>query len=690
MLAKSKEHQSFLPDELSYLITAFVPTQEASTRSKAYLVLSAYCQGVRQKSLPAKEEGQTDPGTLSLSKTFAPIVVPHLAEIKEQDVIIGLSFLSALFQVDWQAASVIFQQESIQESLKDILDLGPSDVVSVELAHLLSQAAGHKACRAVIPIECVEWLHKSFRQTKDKSLRAAAAIAVVKLSRGNKADSAEVAEQPEEVQSRADDELVGLMKGLVVDEDRGSIADAVEGLAYLSVDSIVKEALADDSAFLTHLFSVVPHRKNQQTPLSDLHSSLLYGVLIIILNLCVHRPRLSAEDSEIEKLRRMAKGGKGSSTSAQGPAPDALDDDEHVQKRGRKVVQCGALDVVTTAVRFADSEGIRATASKILLNVAEDKENRGKILQSGGAKALIYIIRKSSASPSGSERSPELTTSDLDAIQALAKLAITSSPVQVFGPDSGAIYDSVRPFSLMLTSSSSNLLQRFEAMMALTNISSHSEEAAARVSSAQGLVEKVEFLMLENNTLVRRAATELMCNLLAGSEEIFERYTGTGSSAGTAKSKLHILLALSDVEDTPTRLAASGAMATLTNAPEVARALYELDNEHHRVLRIFTQLLDPTISGVVEEEQDADEDRPEETADPGLVHRGVVCICNFLGNLDAEARKALVEKAETQFLCTALVNVIKSNSQNATVLRPAAESLKILLESGFKIPGFMQ
>jgi hypothetical protein len=194
----------------------------------------------------------------------------------------------------------------------------------------------------------------------------------------------------------------------------------------------------------------------------------------------------------------------------------------------------------------------------------------------------------------------------LDAIQALAKFAITASPLHVFGPDQGSTLDAIRPFSILLLHPSSSLLQQFEALMALTNLSSTSPEASTRISKSEGLMNKVEFMLLDDNQLVQRASTELICNLIAGSEEVFDKYGGQEETA-SSKSKLQILVALSDVEDPHTRLAASGALATVTSSPNACKALYSLQMERHRVLPILTQLIDPTSE---------DDDTPPDPASP--------------------------------------------------------------------------
>ncbi|KAJ7751188.1 microfilament motor [Mycena maculata] len=673
LLRKTQETPStpLLPDELSYLITAFLPSQPAALRSKAYLVLSALCQGVRNSS--AVKGKQPDPATETLVQVFEPVVVSRLADSEELRLLEGISFLTALFQVDWESASPIFQQDGILDFMMDSVDLTPSAELSLLVAHLLSQASAHKPCRAIITSQTTQWLEVHSRQQADPALRAATSIALVKLSRGRAGDAAETGVPDNQAQ---DDELANVMKGLVISSgDQSSIADAVEGLAYLSVDPLVKDALSKDPAFLKRFFSLVPRRKSVNVPVEP-NSTLLYGILLTISNLCAYRPRLTEEQTQIAKLKRMAN----AANKSQGlDTSSSLDDDESVKVRVQRLVAAGVLDVFPGAVPGTESLGIRVAAGKALLNIIEDRANRGKVLQTGGAKLLGIIIKHAlstlpSSTGSSSNSKVSLDVSHLEPIQALAKLAITSSPVQVFGPNDGAIYDAIRPFSLMLQHSAATLLQRFEAMMALTNLSSHSPETASRIAKADGLLSSVELLLLEEHTLVRRASMELICNLISGSDTVFERYAGGENNSGT-KSKLQIVLAMSDVTDLGTRLAASGALATLTDAPSACEGLVALQLERHRMLPILAQLIDPSTSP----ENDDDEESVE--SDPGLVHRGIVCARNVLLSIkDETIRKQIAKEATEAGLVQGLVNVVKSSPGDA-VLVPSMEALKCIMDS---------
>ena len=653
------------PDEFACLATAFLPTNADvdTLRPKAYVVLSAICQQARQV------EGKNKDGTVAteqLVRIFAPFVAQLFGETDEKSLLTGASFLTALFQIDAPSASLIFAREDVVEGVMDSIDLSPSPLLSLEIARLLSHACAKKSCREIIRPQVVRWLESNSRQATDTGLRSAASLALVKLFKGAMSDEPEVGSP--QVQSGQIDNLAETMTNIIVSRETASTVDAVEGLAYLTVDPGLKERLAKNSSFLRQLFELVPTKKTASAKAS-LNSTLIYGISVIISNLTSFPPRLSEEQQQVEKLRRMAKSGKGSSE-----ATLILDDDKYVKARIRLLISAGVLPVFPAAIAGVDSAGIRLNVGKSLLNIVEEKENRGAALQAGGARVLQTIIKRAFSSLSSGKNTAMLSPADLDPIQALAKLSITSSPLQVFGPNIGAVYDAIRPLSILLQHPSSNLLQQFEAIMALTNLASYSSDVASRVAKADGLVNKVELLLLEDHTLVRRASVELICNLIVGSDEVFERYAG--DNPGSA-SKIHILLALSDVEDIPTRLAASGALATLTAAPNVCKTLIDLQFERHRFLPIITQLIDPAaLPASLKDEQIVE-------TNPALVHRGVACVLNVFKKVeDKDIREKISNDGKESGLLQALVQLAKGKgvSSDPSVMYQATEALKALAE----------
>lgn len=737
--------ESLLPEELNLLIDSFLPSQSSSTRAQTLGFLSKFSSDTRQRYA---SQSSSDVATAILVRALSAPVEARLADTQESATLSGLLFLAALFQVDWVSACEIFSRDGLLDAVMDTPDIYPSSPsISVAVASLLSQASGHKQCRSLVSGSPAKtWLDKSTTQSQDSALRAAAAVALVKLLRGSEVDAqgndlggitTRSSREPSETNNAgADDKLVDLMKQLVVIEDHHSppMLDAVEGLAYLTVQATAKEAVSADSTFLKCLMTLVPRRPSASFPAShadrDVESlaapnidlGLNYGIAVIISNLCTYKPRLSDEEEQIEKLRRMTKEpgaeGKLSAKGTRVTEQDKFDDEAHVRVRGKRLMTAGVVEALAGIVKnLGNGEGetrsmaAQRTVAKAFLSLAEEKANRGPILQGGGAKALLTIIRASMAELSrGVDNKGDidkLDPADLLAIQALTKLSITSPPAAVFGPAQDSYVDGIRPFAILLTHSSASLLQRFEAVMALTNISSLTSDAADRVNtfrftsgcsqsgemSVGDIVKRVETHLLDSNVMLRRASTELVCNLIGGSEASFN-YFG-GASSPSARSRLQILVALSDVDDLPTRMAASGALATLTAFSEACQSLAKLELERHRVLPMLVELISPEIAREYREERPEDAEVDEvsndnNAGDLGLVHRGVICVHNLFANLNGkEERKTICLEAEKRGLIRALVHILKSKARgtgNGAILRPTAEVLKWIVESGVKLP----
>ena len=663
ILKKSDQllEKSFSSEELSCLSSAFLTTNKdvAVLRPKGYIVLSAICRNVRT-AMEGRKDG--DEATQHLVQIFASFLHQSFQETDEKSLQLGACLLSALFQVDSLVASTIF--DKLIEGIADAIDLSSSPLLSQELTRLLSQAFGNRNCRGIVTPQIVRWLESKALQTSDPDLRVLASLALIKLSKGATSDPPE--NGTPDIQTHNTAGLVKIMVDAIKSGNTGPSVDAVEGLAYLSVDPEVKESLARNPTFLKRLFALIP-MKRTFTSKVDPTSSLIYGVSAIICNLTCFPPRLSEEQQQMEKLKRMAKAGKETNPEK---SVSILDGGDHVKERIRSLISAGVLPVFPAAIAASDSNGIRLSVGMALSNIVEEKENRGLVLQAGGAKVLQTIIKLSLQGGSRQKDSMALDASNLAPIQALAKLAITSSPLQVFGPNEGAIYDTIRPFAILLQHPSSNLLQRFEAIMALTNLASYNADVASRIAMANGVVSKVELQLLEDHPLLRRAAVELICNLIVGSDEVFKRYTGD-----TSASKIHVLLALSDVDDTPTRLAASGALATLTIAASTCKVLVDLQFDRHRFLPIMLQLIDPSALP-----EDLKDEIDLET-NPGLVNRGVVCVKNVFTSIeDKGIRDRILDAGKNAGLLQALIRLAKGEglSKDPSVMSLAAEAVKAL------------
>ncbi|CAE6459514.1 unnamed protein product [Rhizoctonia solani] len=700
-------------DESRLLFDSFLPSSPTDSKSLAYIALAKLCSSIRDAS-PASESAP-DP----IMPIFATELDNRLSSTRADSVTSALGFLHALFQVDPAAAAALFSLPETVSSLEDIPEIF-SDTASPVLrpfASLLAQASSNSSCRTLINERGRSWLMMQARQTRDPKLQASAAVALTKLARGITVSFLEP--QAQDVQNTAniqkeEEALLKLMSSLVlsgpndtkVADDASSLVDSIEGLTHLSASAEHKDEIAKNTALLKKMFALVPvasisakasaqikNNFDESTMFHRDNTVLLFGIASIVSNLVSYRPPRSKEECAIEQLRRTATPGTKRNTLPV-PVDDPADTESAVAARARLVIEAGVLPALS-ALSQSTSIGVRRATGSAYLGLVTEQANRGKVVQGGGIKSLLHIAQRATY-----DRPPNapggLTTQDLLPLQALAKLTITHPPNLLFG---NSPRSAIGPLSTLLSHSDATTLQQFEALMALTNIAGVDADGVLKPVGAR----RIEELMLEEHKMVRRAAVELLCNLV-GSEEIWKRYTGEGEEDNQAskavQSRLHVLMALSDVEDLPTRRAASGALAMLTSSPLAVDSLLGLERGPSRLMKIVRELVYP--SGmfsfiqynlnlcecfiVVEDDQDSEGENEAEPLehDASLTLRGVTIACNILTKASPQFKQDLVDASQETGLLEALLQTVQTGDDGSK--RPAAEALVWIGRARGQIP----
>ncbi|CAE7218291.1 unnamed protein product [Rhizoctonia solani] len=680
-------------DETKLLFDSFLPSSPVDSRSLAYIVLAKLCSSVREAF--SSSEVAPDP----IMPIFAPELDNRLGSTRADLAISALELFHALFQVDPTAASALFSQPETVSSLEDIPDIFSKATSPVlrPLASLLAQAASNSSCRNLINQRGKSWLLMQARQTRDSKLQASAAVALIKLSRGIPAASLE--SQAEGVQNTGDIQkeeasLLSLMTGLVISgpndtkttDDVSSLVDSIEGLTHLSASAEHKDAIAQNTPLIKKMFALVPVVSASSKASAQLknnfdgsmlhrdNSVLLFGIASIVSNLVSYRPPRSQEERAIEQLRRTATPGAKRNTLPV-PVDDPADADSAVAARAKLLIEAGVLPALN-ALAQNTSIGVRRATGGAYLGLVTEQSNRGKIIQAGGIKALLHIAQRATY-----DRPPntpgDLTPQDLLSLQALAKLTITHPPNLLFGSSPRSAIGSL---STLLSHKDATTLQQFEALMALTNLAGVDADGVVKPVGAR----RIEELMLEEHKMVRRAAVELLCNLV-GSEEIWQRYTGDGDEAGqtskAVQSRLHVLMALSDVEDLPTRRAASGALAMLTSSTSAVDSLLGLENGPSRLLKVIRELVSPSEA---EPDEEGDDEAEPLDHDASLTLRGATIACNVLTKSSPQFKDNLLEASQETGLLVALLQTVQTGDDASK--RPATEALMWIGRARGQIP----
>ncbi|KAL8993156.1 MAG: hypothetical protein Q9188_007397, partial [Gyalolechia gomerana] len=546
-----------------------------------------------------------------------------------EDIVLAFSVAAAVFPIIPAQAAALFLTEGFVPSLLPLLEKkNKSEKVEHAALNMLSAACIDNACRDAIAKHFVEWLRHVMNKAKDDKPGLAAVILAKTLQ-----SSAPVKDPGGKDQSQkiTVDDLVPIFKKLLADPNEAQKQSSIEGLAYSSIQPTVKEALIGDRLFLARLMDLLKANKPGPT--------LVFGVLTVIDHLSRYLPVLSEEQKRMNQLKAYANASKSAAE------PDPLEEDAAVSRRCKAIVDAGAVSAFV-AIASRLSPASTAIVVNVMFSLTRTQSLRGTIAQQGGARFLLLRYTAIAG------------TADVDkqarhsAAHALTRILISVDPALVF-PTSGSppLTSTIRPILSLLTESQSNisegprnLLASFEALLALTNLASTPSNETTDLIIRQGFP-MIEDLLLSNNKMIQRAATELVCNFMTSPTgvELFANKTPA------ADRRMHILLALADVDDPATRKAAGGALAALTCFEGPVKGILKRERGVGILL------------GLCEDE------------DEGTVHRGLVCVCNAVGmegEVGREARGKIKECGGVQVL-----RGIREEGENKVVRDLAREGL---------------
>ena len=586
-LATGVERLHSIVDEETFdaILNSLDVRNSIDVRSAATLATAKYLEA-------SEENGQ---------KFLSQYIATRVAKQKNEDLILAFSAAAGIFPVAPSTASSLFLTEGFVQSLVPLLEKkAKSDKVEKAALSMLNAACIDSACREAIHKHCLDWLHHVLETGRDQKPGLAAVI-LAKSQGPSLQNGSKVRVSPEEDESI--NSVVPRLQRMMLDTE-GNKQASIEGLAYASVQPKVKEQLLKDKAFLSNFLQALKD--------SPSGSSAAFGGLTVIDNLTRYLPNLSEEQKRISQLRAYANASKSPQQT------DYLDEEAAVTERCKTVMSAGTIPVLL-AISKNLSPGSIAIMFNILLSLSRTTSLRGTIAQQGGLKLLLqdYTVMTGSSNTEAQSRRT--------AAHALARILISVNPSLVF-PTSGSISmtSAIRPLLTLLTEDQSlategprDLLPTFEALLALTNLASDPSSGVCELIIRLAFP-TVQDLLLSSNVQVRRAAVELVCNLVTCPAGI-DLFADNSKPAAT---RMHILLAMADVDDRATRSAAGGALAGLSEFEGAVNAILG----RKRGVQILLDLCDGN---------DADE---------GLTYRGVVCITNMIstgGDLGNQARRQI-------------------------------------------------
>jgi len=195
----------------------------------------------------------------------------------------------------------------------------------------------------------------------------------------------------------------------------------------------------------------------------------------------------------------------------------------------------------------------------------------------------------------------------------LAKLLVTTNPGLLTSAQS---MGSIKPLIQLVREIDSNDLQKFEALLSLTNLLSMGNSTKNKVSAEKG-ISSLKYAMFSDHPLVKKAATECLCNMV-GNEDFMKLLQNVD------ELRLWLALASDYEENHECARAAAGCLAMATGDPSIAETLIQISN--------FKERMDTCLgSGSIE-----------------IIHRMLVVVLNLVEQ-GGEIRTATIENGLIAF-----------------------------------------
>ena len=530
-----------------------------------------------------------------------------LSKTDETSQIQGMTSLAAILQGVVQVGNVIFSEDTI---LAKVIALAGSDnprcqIIAVELLALSASDKDH--CKKIME-PGVPLMKKLFTSTDDR-IKIRALVGLCKLG--------SVGGWNINARTFTTEALLNLqnacMKFLVSPTKDVTLQKwAIEGTAFLSMDAEVKEVIIKDSPVLEVLLKDVAITSSKD-------QSLLYGIATILVNLTNSYDK-PERNPELEELGKYA--------GENIPKEHEFDQEKYVTQRVTVLLKEGAIPALV-AIGSYDSLRTREQVARVLLALSTDQANRGVVVQQGGAKCLLSLAITNTKE------------GKFAAAQALAKIGITTNPELAF-PGQRSL-EVIRPLVALLRSE--NGLQQFEGLMALTNLAGMNDAVRRRIHK-EGGVREIESLMFEEHELIRRAATEAMCNMVQ-LEDVVKRF----HDDDVERVKLLTLFAGED--DEALSRAATGALAHLTHSTPICHKMIAVKS----CMEILKQIC--------------------LSEDMGIRHRGVYILANLI-EADKDIAEKLVDNTELEAMI--ILNGLSLDKNQEQVKQCADRALKKLVE----------
>ena len=451
------------------------------------------------------------------------------------------------------------------------------------VSEVVSAAATVEASRDMVTSMMSSGVMEALLKSNDRDIRSGAASAVAKLGLSNK-----------EAQ-KDEGEVMGMLQAacdLLEDDDDGnndngsprptkdetklrhfssfttsSVERAVEMISYLIYSTVVKEELAAGFQPRSELSFSALQRLVKTADLPNAGESLTgFALATIFQNMAATNLQLRKEGFEgrevtMEQYDEMQKLGKTAEEKEVMESQEDPDTTASCHERIRKMASANVPRAMVTLTEGASEHTLEQLMTG-LNRMASEESVRGIMIQQGVLSACIKIEKNE-----GPTETDTMKKVIRLARHCIAKMLVTTNPSLL---TSAQRLGAIRPLIQLVRDNKSSDLQKFEALLSLTNIGGSGDDAQNRIASERGIA-SLHFAMFSDHEMVRRAATEAMSNMVPHSSMM--KHLKEADSA-----RLWMAFATDYEDNYECARAATGCLAMATQDLEVAEKVAELEN----------------------------------------------------------------------------------------------------------------
>ncbi|CAH6721438.1 SWI5-dependent HO expression protein 4 [[Candida] jaroonii] len=351
----------------------------------------------------------------------------------------------------------------------------------------------------------------------------------------------------------------------------------LEALAYLTLNATIRIKLRNDESAIDHIISVIKSRSKDD--ISNIHSSIVYGLLLILGNL------MNIKEDDKQNTKSYLK-----SMAAPKSGDDKKEKPEDIHNFNKyMILDHKIIDILSKLKVLKMKEGATNNSQQLVyiiysISKNQNKATRQELVKQGSINILLdYVIGVSKVKD---HQTRPMSNADIEtrlkAIRALTKILISVNPalafnkysvvtcvpflVELLGPDvseyNPGLSTNVGEDKYLYEEITN--LDKYESLLALTNLSSMADKEVGDIIISRTFDKFLNNFIIENDIPeILKASWELISNLIINPKILVKFFNVEDKKSMT---RLNLLIKLLQSEDLSLQTILAGLLANATES----------------------------------------------------------------------------------------------------------------------------